>query len=608
MAGSIGSAKEQFENEAFEIKKIIYEMIDSGNADTARQLLGQYSLLNPMDPEINVISEKIKSEGVDTNVEDTKIKLPDEYGILNNIETVFVLAGIIFKRVGSIDSALRKIKLMEDSWGYKPLILTCTHNIENMQARMWLATAGDDQVAINAGTRMLNVYEYFQKSYAEGLDNIAVYSRADDGTRYVEITDNLFEVFDGDVLVRKEYYHGNAGSLRMVSFYENGKRMIDMIYDDRGYLNKTREFAPESGAIKGEKYYTTGGELCIESFHKKGESKDEDTLEKLIVYDSHGNIEGEFTDNAELVALCLKQIMSKDKFYLFIVEDDNMAKAVTMLGETEKNVAVCEIVHNIFLNDAYDLSSRPQKFYTYLCANHEKYDGIIMLTEDSRRDFQKLYGESCNIFVIPHPYPYEIKKIDFNERDHKKAVIVSRLNITKLINMSIDVFSLVVKEVPDAKLEIYGRGDEEEKLQEQIIRLGLEKNVFLMGYTDDPLSVFKTAALSMMTSLAEGYGMTLMESICNGCPAFAFDIKYGPSEIIQDGRTGFLIERFNVEQFAIKMIKYFRDEKMQRDMSNNCYADVSRFSTDKFLENWFNMTSQLYEKHQIAKVGVKHNG
>jgi len=379
----------------------------------------------------------------------------------------------------------------------------------------------------------------------------------------------------------------------MVSFYDSGKRMKDMIYDDWGYLNKTREFDPESGEVTGEKFYTTGGDLCIESFHKKRDTEDEDTLEKLIVYDSQGNIEGEYTDNAELVALCLKQIMSDEKFYLFIVEDDNMAKAVTTLGETEKNIAVCEIVHNIFLNDAYDLSSRPQRFYTYLCENHEKYDGIIMLTEDSRRDFQKLYGESCNIFVIPHPYPYEIKKIDFNERDHKKAVIVSRLNITKLINLSIDIFSLVVKEVPDAKLEIYGRGDEEENLRKQIIRLGLEENVFLMGYTDDPLVAFKTAALSMMTSLAEGYGMTLMESICNGCPAFSFDVKYGPSEIIQEGRTGFLIERFNVELFAKKMIKYFKDEKKQRDMSENCYADVSRFNTDTFLENWFNMTKAL---------------
>jgi len=601
MRSSIGSAKEQFENEAFEIKKIIHAMIDSGNTDMARQLLEQYSLLNPTDSEINGIREMLRSKSADIIPE--KVDLPDEYGILNNIETVFVLTGIIFKRVGSIDSALRKIKLMEDKWGYKPLILTCAHNIENRQAQVWLATAGDDQVTINTGTRMFNVYEYFQKSYAEGLDNIAVYSRADDGTRYVEIADNFFEVFDGDALVRKEYYHGNAGSLRMVSFYDNGKRMKDMIYDDWGYLNKTREFDPESGALKGEKFYTTGGELCIESFHEKRDTEDEDTLEKLIVYDSQGSIEGEYTDNAELVALCLKQIMSNEKFYLFIVEDDNMAKAVTMLGDKKRNMALCEIVHNIFLNDAYDLSSRPQRFYTYLCENHEKYDGIIMLTEDSRRDFQKLYEHCCSIFVIPHPYPYEIKKTVFNERDHKKAVIVSRLNITKLINMSIDIFSLVVKEVPDARLEIYGRGDEEDKLREQIIGLGLEKNVFLMGYTDDPLATFKTAALSMMTSLAEGYGMTLMESICNGCPAFAFDVKYGPSEIIKDGQTGFLIERFNVELFARKMVGYFKDEKMQHDMSNNCYEDVSRFSTDRFLENWFNMTKKLYEKHLGHRSG-----
>jgi len=595
MSDSIGSKRAQFEQEAAAIKEIIYSLANDGNVDSAKQVFEQYVLLNPMDPEVGKIKMLIYTDVEETEHE--KVELPEKYGILDGIETIFILAGLIFKRVGNIDSALRKVKLMEDNWGYRPLILTCIHNIDNRQARTWLETAGDDQVTLNAGTRMLNVYEYFQKSYTEGLENIAVYDKTDDGTQYVETADNAFDVFDGDTLVRKEFFNGYAGSLRRVSYYDNNKRIKDMVYDDWGYLNYIREFYEDNEIKKGEKYYTTDGELCIETFYDEIVYNEETPFKKLLVYNGKGDIAGEYKDSAELASLCLEQIISDDKFYILIAEDGLMAKAAISLDEKRKNVAKCEVVHSIFLNDAYDMKSKPQKFYKYLCDNHSKFDGIIMMTQAACRDFAKLYGNPQRIFVIPHPYPYEICKVDFNKRDTKKAVIVSRLNPTKLINMSIDIFALVVKQVPDARLEIYGRGDEEANLQEQITRLGLDENVFLMGYTDDPLMTFKTAALSIMTSMAEGYGMTIMESICNGCPAFAFDIKYGPSEIIQDGLTGFLIPRFDVEIFARKIIMFFKDEKMQRAMSDNCYADVSRFNTDKFLENWFSMTEELYNRY-----------
>jgi len=118
-----------------------------------------------------------------------------------------------------------------------------------------------------------------------------------------------------------------------------------------------------------------------------------------------------------------------------------------------------------------------------------------------------------------------------------------------------------------------------------------------MGYTDEPLAVFNTAVVFMMTSIAEGFGLTLMESICNGCPAFALDIKYGPSDIIEEGRTGFLFPRFGKDEFARKIVEYLEDVNMQKEMSINCYEAASGFGTDKFLDNWYKLTETLYERN-----------
>jgi poly(glycerol-phosphate) alpha-glucosyltransferase len=472
--------------------------------------------------------------------------------------------------------------------------LTCIHNIDQRQALTWLQTAGDDNFKMSAATRVINVFNYFQKSYADGLKSIAVYEPANDGLKYVKTTDNTYDVFDGDICIRKEYYTGYAGCLRMVRNFQNGKKEKDLIYDDWGYLNYIRCYDPDDDSIFHLDYYTTDGNICIKAFF---EFTDKGAMpSKYIVYSQNEKVIKECEGSAELAAYYLNKTITDDKFYMLVVEDGLMSKAATMVDSNKTNTAKCAVVHSIFQNDAYDPKSGPQMYYKYLCENHNKFDSIIMLTQSASDDFQKIYGEMQNIFVIPHPYPYEIEETDFEKNDRKNAVTVSRLDPLKQINYAVDIFSLVVKVIPDAKLEIYGRGPEEKRLEEQIKNLGLENNVFLRGYTDTPLPIFKNASLSVFTSVAEGFGLTLVESICNGCPAFAFDIKYGPSEIINNGQTGYLTSRFDKNKFAENIISFYKDSKLQQTMSKNCYKEANRFSTEKFLENWYNMTSNLFAR------------
>jgi len=593
MDNNTGSAREQFEQEAQALKGIIYEFIHGGHIIMAAQLLEQYTSLNPDDPDLEEIRDILYPD----TQEPEESEIPEKYKILNNIETVFILSGIITKRTGYIDSVLRKIKLMEEIWNYKPLLLTCMHNIEQRKAQAWLKTTGVDQVALGANTRVLNVYEYFQKSYTEGLENIAVFDEEESDSDVSESdsstpeSDTSIENNSGTEI--KKIFTGYMGSLRMVRYFNNGKADKDMVYDDWGYLNYVREYSPLSEDIYDVKYFTTEGKLCIEKLVRLDENRN--SQEKILLYDDNGELTAELKDSAELAAKCLERIMTDEEFYMLIVEDGLMSKAAAMIDR--KNTAKCIVVHSIFLNDAYDPQSGPQKYYKYLCENPEKFDGIVMLTDEARNDFAALYGNEESIYVIPHPYPYAINKSEFQKRDNKKAVIVARLDHIKQINIAVEIFARAAKALPEAKLEIYGRGPDEEQIGELIKNLGIENNIFLKGYTDDPLTVFNSAVMTLMTSSAEGYGLTVMESICNGCPAFAFDIKYGPGDIIDDGETGFLFKRFDGETFARMIYEYLIDKDLQKTMSEKCYAAAPRFSGDKFLENWYNMTEAVYSRY-----------
>jgi poly(glycerol-phosphate) alpha-glucosyltransferase len=168
------------------------------------------------------------------------------------------------------------------------------------------------------------------------------------------------------------------------------------------------------------------------------------------------------------------------------------------------------------------------------------------------------------------------------------------------MEFAIEIFADVVKALPDVRLEIYGVGSDWERCEKLITEFGMKDNIFLKGFTPDPVSVLKTSALSIMTSPAEAYPLSLIESICNGCPAFAFDIKHGPSEIIIDGVTGYLIPTYDKEMYVGRLTAFFEDLELQRAMSENAYAEAQRFGPDIFLESWHTLIETLYKRYITA--------
>ncbi len=553
------SARARLDRETGAVKSAVLDFIKSGMLEAAAQVTEALSKANPGDAEIDSYREMIKKAASDGG------ELIGIMKRLESVETIFILENAFSVRSGVVSSVFRKVKLMEDNWGYRPLILTCGYDTEFRRFHIGLRRqgAGGRQVRLNRVSRLINVYDYFQKSYADGLELRTVYHK--DGA-------GVFDRRAGGGLVIKEHYTGIAGALCLAQELINGELVKETVYDDWGYISSVRE----GGTVY---YYATDGTLCV----KSGRGG-------LTVYENGGADITECPDDARLAALCLKRIMNDGKFRVLVFESGLMSKAA---GETEGfNARRAIVAHSVFLRDSYDLTSEPQLYFRYMCENPEKFESIVFLTEAERDDFNKKYGGGNNTTVIPHPYPYRVSRAGFDGRDHRRAVIVARLDVFKQVGAAVDIFAAALKKTPGIRLDIYGAGDKEQDIKNQIKRLELEDSVFMMGVTDDPVSVFESAALCMTASAAEGFPLTLVESVCAGCPVFAFDVKYGAAEIVEDGKTGFLIPRFDKELYASKLAAFFKDTELQRTMSGNCYDSAERFGTDEFLKKWYELLTK----------------
>ncbi|EIQ3442826.1 glycosyltransferase, partial [Campylobacter coli] len=171
-----------------------------------------------------------------------------------------------------------------------------------------------------------------------------------------------------------------------------------------------------------------------------------------------------------------------------------------------------------------------------------RFDTIIIL---SSRELEKWKKWHKNIQVIPNFLPF----ISPKESDLSQKVVLSvgRFTQEKGFFRLIDIWEMVQKneKFKEWKLHIIGDGILKEKIQDKIKIKNLEKSIILKPFTREIEKEYLKASIYVMTSHFEGFGMVLAESASYTIPSIAFDINTGPSDIIDNKKSGFLIEDGN---------------------------------------------------------------
>ncbi|MDR3300472.1 MAG: glycosyltransferase family 4 protein [Candidatus Accumulibacter sp.] len=88
----------------------------------------------------------------------------------------------------------------------------------------------------------------------------------------------------------------------------------------------------------------------------------------------------------------------------------------------------------------------------------------------------------------------------------------------------IRAFGLLKDKYPQAQLALIGQGREEARLREEIICLGLEGRVKLLGFREEALQYVRAFDLWVMPSLAEGLGLALLEGMSGHLPVIASNV------------------------------------------------------------------------------------
>jgi poly(glycerol-phosphate) alpha-glucosyltransferase len=175
------------------------------------------------------------------------------------------------------------------------------------------------------------------------------------------------------------------------------------------------------------------------------------------------------------------------------------------------------------------------------------------------------------------------------------VAITARLEPQKQLQDAIAAFGQVVREVPEARLDIYGDGDQRDQLQAEIDQRGLGASVTLHGWDPRASEELWSASATLLTSAFEGYPLSTLESLARGCPVVAYDIKYGPREQITDGVDGFLVPAGDVDALAARVVELLRAPERVAEMSAAALRTAERFGPDEFLAEWAKVLDAVVE-------------
>jgi glycosyltransferase involved in cell wall biosynthesis len=156
----------------------------------------------------------------------------------------------------------------------------------------------------------------------------------------------------------------------------------------------------------------------------------------------------------------------------------------------------------------------------------------------------------------------------------------------------IEAAHLAVREIPDVRLLILGEGELRPELERQIREYRLEKHVLLPGFRLDVLGCMKAFDLFAMSSVTEGLGTSVLDAMACSRPVVATRAG-GIPEIVEDGRTGVLVEPRDHKAMAREIVRLLRDDGLRRRMGDAGRARVSALFT---VERMIAGTAAVYER------------
>lgn len=257
-----------------------------------------------------------------------------------------------------------------------------------------------------------------------------------------------------------------------------------------------------------------------------------------------------------------------------------------------KNIPHVATEHDTYKIGFNEIWTQIERRYLYRLASI-----VTVLTE---RDWNEYYSKFLNnVEVVPNPLPF---KIQADERmDNREKFILTAGDLDrwqwKGFDKLIIAFSKLHNNFSEWRIKIAGTGRKgEKKLREIAKNNNVIHKVDFLGFVHDMPELYRKASVFALYSKNEPFGMVLTEAMSQGCPCISYDSGFGPSEIIDNGVDGVLIQEDSIEVFTEKLGSLMENSGYREKIAKSAKKKVERYSIDNITDRWERLLNCLVDE------------
>jgi glycosyltransferase involved in cell wall biosynthesis len=227
-------------------------------------------------------------------------------------------------------------------------------------------------------------------------------------------------------------------------------------------------------------------------------------------------------------------------------------------------------------------------------------DAVISAPRSNLATLTQHYGERCPVRLVYPAHPLKSFETGDGRRVRQElgiadgapvAAIVGRLQPWKGQDVFVRAAALVAKHMTDARFLVVGGaampGDESfaTQLRHAARELGIADTIFFLGERRDIPDVLAAADVVVHASVEpEPFGLVITEAMSAGRAVIASRAG-GPSEIIEEGKSGLLTRPGDDAELAAAMLRVLSDHRFRAELAWNGRARVeSCFSFDRMTQ------------------------
>ncbi len=248
-----------------------------------------------------------------------------------------------------------------------------------------------------------------------------------------------------------------------------------------------------------------------------------------------------------------------------------------------------------------------------------KLDYYIVVTSAFRKMLVERGFKNSSIFTILNGMDMNKPVESFTREEFSKKYNVplnsddilvgtaARLDPVKDIGTLLDAARHVVEKNPKVKFLIGGEGEQSKELKARSAELGLQNNVFFLGWLNNPYELISVLDINTMTSISEGFPYYLLEGARFSKATICSQVG-GIPDLIESTVNGYLFEPKDYATLTAQILDLASDSSKRTLFGAKINEKANReFSLEAMRETQLKIYDEILKDVSGKKLSSRHN-